>query len=131
MFAASDFVYYVSHLKKDKELAIIAAKYFTFSYLGLCILSIISGSYFGFAIYRVKKLIIEHKDLVNTKIMSMHAISFSVYMLSTIVSVVALGLSAWGIISYEIYWATKIFTIFCSSITQALMCYIFCNIGSI
>ena len=63
--------------------------------------------------------------------MTLHALSFSIYMFSTIVTVIAFGLNAWGYISYEIYLMTDIFNIICSSFTQAMMCYIFWNMENI
>ena len=68
----------------------------TFSYLALCLLSIISGVYLGLSIYRIKKMITQKEDVVNTTIMTIHAATFTIYMLSTFVSVIILGLDAWG-----------------------------------
>ena len=73
-----------------------AIRFGTFSYLALCLLSIISGVYLGLSIYRIKKMITQKEDVVNTTIMTIHAATFTIYMLSTFVSVIILGLDAWG-----------------------------------
>jgi hypothetical protein len=101
------------------------------SSIGLCLLSIISGFYLGFSIYRIKKMATEKDDLVNTKIMTIHAASFGIYMLSSLVSVVMLVLDAWYDVPYGYYLASDILNIICSSLTQAMICYIFWNVDNI
>ena len=91
----------------------------------------VSGLYLGFSIYRIKKLIAKKEDLVNTKIMTLHALSFGIYMLSNIVSVTVLGLYSWGHIPEGYYLASDIFTVVCSALTQEMMCYIFWNMENI
>ena len=99
--------------------------------MALCTLSIISGTYLGVSVYRIKKKITDQEDLANTKIISIHAAVFTFYMISTFVSVLASGLYSWDLIQYEKYCMADTFNIFCSTVTQAMICYIFLNIDSI
>ena len=52
-------------------------------------------------------------------------------MISTSVSVIASGLYSWDLIQYEKYCMADTFNIICSTVTQAMICYIFLNIDSI
>ena len=85
-------------------------------------LSIVSGVYFGLSIYRIKKISTEKEDLVNSNALNFHAASFGIYMFSTIVSVVVLGLDAWYDLPYGYYIASDIFNMICSSLNQAIIC---------
>ena len=106
-------------------------KYSTICFFALSVLSIVSMIYFGFSILRIKKLITENEDVINTKIMTVHAATFSIYMLSTFVSVVGFGLYSWRLIALKYYLMSDIFNIVCSAITQAMICYIFWNMENI
>ena len=93
----------------------------------------ISGIYLGCSIYRIMKLITDKEDLVNTKIMTIHAAAFGIYMISTLIFVIIYLIAAYSGIHYKydyISMADNI-NIFCSSIVQAMICYIFLNIDSI
>ena len=61
----------------------------------------------------------------------MHAISFSLCMVSTIVFIAALGLFSLSSDLLDYYFMADIFNIVGSSATQALICYIFWNIENI
>ena len=94
-------------------------------------LSIVSGVYFGLSIYRIKKISTEKEDLVNSNALNLHAASFGIYMFSTIVSVVVLGLDAWYDLPYGYYIASDIFNMICSSLNKAIICYIFWKMDNI
>ena len=63
--------------------------------------------------------------------MTIHAASFCIYILTTIFSVIAVGLNSYGLVSWDDYLMTDCLAIFCSSITQAMICYIFWNMENI
>ena len=52
-------------------------------------------------------------------------------MVSTIVSVIIYGLYSWGVVSPDDYVISDTINIFCSTITQAMICYIIWNIDNI
>ena len=81
--------------------------------MALCSLSIISGIYLGFSIYGIKKMITEKEDIVNSKIMTLHASTFTIYIVSTIFYVVFLWLSHIEAISQDSYLMADIFNIIC------------------
>ncbi len=61
----------------------------------------ISGIYLGCSIYLIKKLIIEKEDLVNTKIMTLHAAAFGIFMISTLVYVIIFTIKAYSDVQYK------------------------------
>ena len=63
--------------------------------------------------------------------MTLHAASFCIYILITIISVIAVGLNSYGLVSWDFYLMTDFLTILCSSVTQAMICYIFWNLENI
>ena len=79
--------------KENQEAALHILTFYSVFLLALSLLAIVSGIYLGLSIYRIKKLITAKKVQVNTKIMILHAATFSLYMLITIVAVLFLGLA--------------------------------------
>jgi hypothetical protein len=74
-------------------------KYFDV-YLTNCTLSIISGVYLGYSIYQIKQIINCH-EVLHTKNLTVHTVAFSIYMMSYLLTGLAVGLNAWGKISYD------------------------------
>ena len=64
------FISVSSIITKDMQTFLVAETWATFSYLAICILALISGTYLGLAINRIRKLITEKEDIINTKIMT-------------------------------------------------------------
>ena len=131
LYGASVYFLYVAYGIHNPEGMVREEKYSTICFFALSVLSIVSMIYFGFSILRIKKLITENEDVINTKIMTVHAATFSIYMLSTFVSVVGFGLYSWGLIAIKYYLMSDIFNIVCSVLTQAMICYIFWNMENI
>ena len=100
LYATTYYFVDIAWLHKDVQEYNKANRHYSSFYLTVCLLSIISGIYLGVAIYRIKKLITEKEDLVNTKIMVIHAATFGIYMFSTLVSVSVFGLYSWQIVNY-------------------------------
>lgn len=96
-------------------------------YLTNCALSVISGLYLGYSIFKIKRIINCH-EVLHTKNLTVHAVAFSIYMLSYLLTGVAVGLFAWGKISYNQFLVMDIFKFFCSFVSQLIMLYIFHNI---
>jgi hypothetical protein len=63
--------------------------------------------------------------------MTLHAATFSIYMLSTIITILFLGLGESEVLQSKYYHMADTFTAVCSSLTQAIICYIFWNIENL
>ena len=72
LFGCANYFMYVSekYVKNDMKTYHIATSSTTIFYLILSLLSVISGTYLGLSIHRIKKLITQKEDLINTKIMT-------------------------------------------------------------
>jgi hypothetical protein len=79
------------------------------------------------SIYRIRKLTKEKEIEINTKIMILHAATFSIYVLSSIMIIVELKIFE-GFSTYE---KTSFLSVFCERLTELMICYIFWNIEKI
>ena len=129
--SANYFLYNFAYVNEDEKNLYVAAKYDTIIFFAYSILAIISGTYHGKSIYEIKKRITEQEDQLNTKIMTIQSVSFGIYMLSTIFSVVVFGLFAVKAVSIDVYYISDILNTICATINQAMICYICWNIDNI
>ena len=123
----SVFAYYLTretYITQNTEGAYKVLRYYSYTFFSDCLLKIVFGSYMAYAIYRVKRIINQH-EILNTKILTLHTASFAVYMLSTIINVLFIGLYAEGLISLNLTLIAGLFKLICSVITQLIMSYIF------
>ena len=91
----------------------------------LTLFSFISAIYLVWSVYRIRKLTKEKKLDINTKIIIVHALTVSIYLLS-------LFAFAWPwqhnlIVQY----AARFLEAFCNRLTQVMICYIFWNMDNI
>ena len=117
VYGVSCYFLYVAYSTQNDKGMIRQEKYSVICSFLLSFLSIVTGIYFGFSIFRIKNLINESENLINTKIMTVHAATFSIFMLSTIVSSVGFGLYSWRIIDIHYFLMSDIFNYVCSAIT--------------
>ena len=101
----------------DLELYALGESLFKWFFISYAFLCIVSGAYLIYAISTIKKII--SNEILNTKILSVHAAAFGLFMISTLISVVFYEFN------HDHYLIADCFAVVCSAITQMIMCYIF------
>ena len=104
------------------------ATYFkSYTYYFDSFLKLVFGFYMLYAIYRVKTTINQH-EILNTKNLTLHVVSDVIYMMISVIKVVAFGFYANGMISSDSYYIALTFSLTISAFNQMSMSYIFRNL---
>jgi hypothetical protein len=91
----------------------------------LTLFSYISAISLVWSIYRIRKLIKEKNIEINTKIMIVHALTISIFLLSLFAFASSFYLHGF------VFYGTNLLEAFCDCLTQVMICYIFWNMDNI